>query len=98
METYSLNFSHLRGKHKARLFRSILGVTIENKEILAIALTDIAVTGNAELTGNSQYGAHYRIDFPLTTSIGTSMICSTWIVRTEEKFPNLVSVYPIKSK
>jgi hypothetical protein len=32
--SYCLNPEHLSGKHKARVFASVLGITIENVEIL----------------------------------------------------------------
>ena len=33
VETYLLNTEHPKGKHKARLFKAKLGITIESKEV-----------------------------------------------------------------
>ncbi|WP_370630501.1 DUF6883 domain-containing protein [Synechocystis sp. PCC 7339] len=34
LQTYSLSLSHPNGKHKARLFRAKLGITINNQDFL----------------------------------------------------------------
>jgi hypothetical protein len=39
LERYSLNLEHSAGGGKAILFRSRLGITLENKEILEAAFT-----------------------------------------------------------
>ncbi|MEP0916350.1 hypothetical protein NC981_05940 [Leptolyngbya sp. DQ-M1] len=44
VERYCLNLAHSRGRNKAILFRSRLGITLDNKEILEIALLEAAVT------------------------------------------------------
>lgn len=38
LRDYTLNPNHIRGKHKARLFASILGLTVENDEELKVIL------------------------------------------------------------
>jgi len=95
LETYTLDFNHSSGKHKARLFRSKLGITLESKEILVEALLEAAVQSEATATTTDQYGERYVIDFPLTTTVGTSMVRSAWIIRQGENSPRLTSVYPI---
>lgn len=98
LETYALDFKHSTGMHKASLFRAKLGITVENKEVLALALTKNAIEGEALLTKTSQYGNHYSLDFWMTTNVGTSKIRSAWIVKHLEQYPQLTSVYPIKTK
>lgn len=93
--TYALNIEHKDGKHKARLFKSKLGITLDNKEILIQALINIAKNHDYIFTQNSQYGQKYVIDFDLTTSLGTAKIRSAWIIRFEENYPRLTTVYPI---
>lgn len=73
---YALNINHSSGRHKAKLFKARLGITIENREVLIKALLNEAKTGNAIYTKASQYGRHYLIDFSLTTELGTSNIRS----------------------
>ena len=56
VETYSLNTEHSKGRHKARLFKAKLGITIENKEVLVAALLNKAVEGEAKFTETTAYG------------------------------------------
>jgi len=44
---YCLNPSHVRGKHKARMFSSILGLTLEDAEKLRKTLLEAAKDGDA---------------------------------------------------
>jgi len=96
--TYSLNFEHPAGKHKAILFRAKLGITSERYEILLEALLEQVTYGNAEYTKTSQYGHHYLIDFPVTTNVGTSIIRSAWLSKNTIQRTTWSSVYPIRTK
>jgi hypothetical protein len=68
---------------------------LESKEILVEALLEAAVQSEATATTADQYGERYVIDFPLTTTAGTSMVPSAWIILQGENSPRLTSVYPI---
>ncbi|MFE4108423.1 DUF6883 domain-containing protein [Almyronema epifaneia] len=96
LETYALNSSHSSGKHKARLFRAKLGITLENKELLVNALLQAASVTGAAMTISDQYGDRYVIDFLLKTEVGASLVRSAWIIRRGEAYPRLTSVYPIQ--
>ncbi|MFN9856666.1 MAG: DUF6883 domain-containing protein, partial [Pseudanabaena sp.] len=68
---------------------------IENKQILEDALLEQAISGEATFVETSDYGAKYVIEFSLTTEVGTAIILSAWIVRFEDDYPRLTSVYPV---
>jgi len=95
LETYALDFNHSSGKHKARLFRSKLGITLDNKALLVEALIVAAAAEPALLTTADLHGERYVIDFSMTTSVGTSMVRSAWIIQPDKAYPRLTSVYPI---
>ena len=44
---YCLSEDHDDGKHKARLFREILGITLDDAEQLLVPLKEVAATGEA---------------------------------------------------
>jgi hypothetical protein len=44
---YCLSQEHDDGKHKARLFHEILGITLDNAQLLLDALKEAAATGEA---------------------------------------------------
>lgn len=95
LETYALDFNHSSGKHKARLFRSKLGITLDNKALLVEALIVAAAAETAFLTTSDLYGERYVIDFSMTKALGTSMVRSAWIIQPGKAYPRLTSVYPL---
>lgn len=95
LTTYCLNFEHKEGKNKARLFKTKLGIVLENQYLLVAALMAIAIHNELDDQTTSEYGNKYVIDFNLTTEAGTSKIRSCWIVRFGETYPRLTTVYPI---
>lgn len=95
---YCLNPSHVRGKHKARMFSSILGLTLEDAEKLRKTLLEAAKDGDAVPGNEDQYGKRYIIDFMMTTKKGQANIRSTWIVLRYEDFPRLTSCYITKKE
>ncbi len=93
LRDYSLNPEHPVGKHKARVFRSALGFTIEDAERLRDIVLEAARTLEAvEMTPN-EYGRRYAIDIPMIGLRGEAIVRATWIVRNTEDFPRLTSCY-----
>ena len=90
---YSLNLEHDEGKHKARVFKSALNMTINNLEELKNALFQAVKNYDAIPDKTNTYGQKYIIDFPLTRENKTAIVHSVWIVRNNENFPRLVTCY-----
>lgn len=95
LERYSLNLQHPEDKDKAIMFRNRLGITLENKEILEATLLKSAVREEATIYRTDQHETHYDVKFFMTTAIGSSLVLSCWIVRTDEDFPRLTNAYPV---
>lgn len=94
LQDYSLNLEHERGKHKAKVCISALGITLNDAELLRQVLLQIArTTEDAEESTLDDYGQRYVIDFSLEWNEKQAMIRSTWIVLTSEDFPRLTSCY-----
>lgn len=93
---YSLNPNHGRGKHKAKLFAAILGLTADDAEELQAILLQAATEFEATPTTQDQYGQRFLVEFPLTRNDNTANIRSAWIIRPNETFPCLVSCYIVK--
>lgn len=94
VEDYVLNPSHWEGRHKARVFESVLGITLSNRETLRDAiLTAAANSEEAEAIGDNGHGIVYTLRFTLTTAHGTAMILTVWIILHGEDFPRLVTCY-----
>lgn len=90
---YCLAEHHPRGKHKARVFSSVLGLTAKNAELLRAALLRAAASGSATPVAQDQFGTRYMIDFEMKGPSGTGMVRSTWIIRIGESTPRLTSCY-----
>ncbi len=90
---YCLSEEHDDGKHKARLFREILGITLDNAQTLFEALKAAAASGEAVPAKQDRYGQRYVVDFTLEGPRGSATVKSVWIVLAGEQFPRLVSCY-----
>jgi hypothetical protein len=93
---YVLSEAHPRGRHKARVFRSRLGLSLNDAGLLRQALLDAATAPDApfQFKGVDAYGEHLSLDFALSTPVGSAIIRSTWIVRFGETVLRFVSCYP----
>ena len=90
---YCLDPSHPRGRHKARVFRSALGLIAAHAEELRAALLAAARTEDATPAEHDEYGDRYVVDFVMTGPIGSARVRSAWIVRAGEDFPRLSSCF-----
>jgi hypothetical protein len=90
---YCLNPEHLRGKHKARVFKSALGMTAEDAEELLAVLVLAAREGETEIGASDLFGNRYIIDFELRREERSATIRSCWIVRNDEKVARFVTCY-----
>ncbi|MBK8464464.1 MAG: hypothetical protein IPL32_01410 [Chloracidobacterium sp.] len=96
---YCLNPDNPRGRHKARVFASALGITVSNADELREKLLDIArITEAAVSAENDVYGERFVVDFEWTTVAGTAPIRSTWIILANEDTPRLTSCYVLKRR
>jgi hypothetical protein len=94
IEDYALNASHREGQHKARVFASVLGITLETAGLLRRAVLDAALDStDAEFRGNNGFGDVFVLRFPMETAVGRAMILTAWIVRNGEDFPRLTTCY-----
>jgi len=94
LEDYTLNMLHREGRHTARVFESLLGITADNADVLRGALLDAAAASDqVEARGDSEFGAIYILRFPLSTARGTGTVLSVWIVRHGEDCPRLTTRY-----
>jgi hypothetical protein len=93
LENYCLNPEHPRGRHKARVFASALGLTLADAELLRRTLLSVALDHDATSTDADSYGQRYVLDFTMEGPQGSARVRSCWIVRTGEDFPRLTTCY-----
>ena len=90
---YCLNPVHPKGRHKARVFASRLGITAQQSDDLRAALVRAASTGNAVPAVRDHHGERYVIDFEMKGPKGRAIVRSSWIVRRGEDTPRLTSCF-----
>ena len=80
LAAYCLDMNHRRGVHKARVFRSALGVTADDSPWLREQLLRAARVCEADIGEKTQWGQKYRVDFSIATETGVANVRSAWIV------------------
>ena len=95
LRDYCLNLEHDDGKHKARLFSSILGMKAENAEELKLILLEMIKTHEAKLGRSDIFGQRYTVDFEITWQNRNATLRSGWIIEHGSNIPKLTSCYPL---
>ena len=93
LRDYCLSINHPRGRHKARVFATALGITADDAEELRRAILSAVITEEATPTEYDEYGQRYVVDFILTRQERQADIRTAWIVRSGEDNPRLTSCY-----
>ena len=97
LRDYSLNAQPEGGSHKARVFRSALGIDIDDAEWLREQLLEIAREGEAVEVAASVFGRRFYLDFVLLHREKSATIRSSWIIENGTDFPRLTTCY-VKGK
>lgn len=93
LRDYCLNPYHPRGRHKARVFASALGLQQADVEFLRAALLTAARTGDAVGQEADIYGERYTIDFQIVHADREATLRSAWIILRGESSPRLTSCF-----
>ena len=92
---YCLNFDHNDGKHKARLFLSILGMTADNAEELCQILLEVVKLHDVTLGRLDQFGQRYTLDFAIEWHNRNGILQSGWVIEHGSEIPKLTTCYPL---
>jgi hypothetical protein len=91
---YCLDPAHPRGRHKARVFASSLGLEQQDAPVLRVALLEAAETSDDAREGPIDgFGRRYALDFAMRGPKGSAVVRSAWIFRHGEDFPRFTSCY-----
>ncbi len=73
---YPLSEIHSRGRHEARVFRSRLGLTVNDAAMLRQAPLDAATASDApfHFKGADAHGQHLGLDFAWSTPVGSAIM------------------------
>ncbi len=90
---YCLSETHTTGKHKARVFKSALGLMNADYLLLKETILTVVLLNEARFTGSNQQGDMYLMDFSMSHQGKKATIRTAWIILFGESFPRLVSCY-----
>lgn len=93
LRDYSLNQSHPRGRHKARVFLAALDLKAADADELVAVLLESARVGDAIRGASDEFGTRYIVDFEMVRATRRARVRSSWIVRTDDGLPRLTSCY-----
>ncbi len=96
LRDYSLNKNHKSGgKHKSRLFSSVLGMTAKDAEALKAILLDGIKNQPAQIGEADQYGQRYSVRIEVTWGNKSALVLSAWILEYDSNVPRLTTCYPL---
>ncbi len=94
LRDYALSPTHPRGMHKARVFRSALGIGQDDWEFLRDQVLEAVCRFPViSLSTAHQHGTIYSVALPIEGLNGaTHQVITAWIVENDEP-PRLTSIY-----
>lgn len=95
LRDYCLNPEHDDGKHKARLFSSILSMVASDAEELRQILLEVVKTHEAQLRRQDEFGQRYTLDFVIEWQNRSATLRSGWIIEHDSEIPRLITCYPL---
>jgi len=93
LRDYCLNDEHYRGKHKARVFKSALGLERKDANLLKKIIEEAIKTNDAVETFKDEYGIRFTVDITYSYKDKQTVIRTLWIVKSNEHFPRLTTCY-----
>jgi len=96
LRDYCLDPDSPKGRNKARVFASALGLTQDSADFLRRALLRAAAEEECVFGEQDNYGRRYTVDFIVETSHGRRRVRSGWIVRHSENFPRLTTCFVVR--
>jgi hypothetical protein len=89
---YCLNPNHTKGKHKARVFKSALGITVDNVERLVELIQLATVEGEVVQSRTTDFGQEFKLDWMVPDYDGLQLR-TIWIIPYDSTAPQLVSAF-----
>jgi hypothetical protein len=89
---YCLNPNHTKGKHKARVFKSALGITADHVDRLVELIQLAALQGEVVQVRVTDFGQEFKLDWTVPDHDGLQLR-TIWIIPHDSAAPQLVSAF-----
>ncbi len=96
LQDYCLDENHPVGKHKARVFQRVLGLTRADAWTLRQTILDAVKAQDDAVAGEcDEYGTRFTVDVQIDGPAGAAMVRTGWIIRTDEDMPRLTTSFVV---
>jgi hypothetical protein len=89
---YCLNPHHAKGKHKARLFKAVLNLTIDDAAILYALIQKAAISGEVIQQDSTPKGKILKVDWEIPNTSGRQLR-TTWEIAHTTDIPRLITAF-----
>jgi hypothetical protein len=93
LANYALDPSHPRGRHKARVFASALGVGRSDAGWLRKAVLQVLSRVDAFEEGRDGFGERWRVDIPVARADRGAVVRTHWLLPADGSPPRLITCY-----
>ncbi|MEM9482023.1 MAG: DUF6883 domain-containing protein [Verrucomicrobiota bacterium] len=93
LRDYCLAVEHPRGKHKARVFESVLGFTADHADDLRARILDGICSVECEVGEGDDFGQRFTVDLPMDGPLGSATVRTGWIIKKNEVRPRLTTCF-----
>ncbi|RJP39716.1 MAG: hypothetical protein C4547_03385 [Phycisphaerales bacterium] len=93
LSDYVLSPTHPVGRHHAALFARLLGIDLENAEVLKAALLSAACTADVDSQERTPFGRKFRLIANVSGPGGEKPVVSVWIIEEGSDRPRLVTCF-----
>lgn len=90
---YCLNEEHPAGKEKARVFKSVLGLTSDNASLLKEIILENLEANPAMERHEDEYGKRYSVKMNVCIFGKDVQLVTGWIILSNLDYPRLTSCY-----
>ncbi|MEY2978950.1 MAG: DUF6883 domain-containing protein [Prochlorotrichaceae cyanobacterium] len=89
---YCLNSEHNSGKHKARVFKAVLGITSQNVKQLEVLIQQAALEGEVIQQSQTPFGIQFKVDWPVS-GYENVILRTLWEITETQPNPRLISAF-----
>lgn len=90
---YCLNSFHERGKHKAKVFHQVFGISAKDGELLKAEITSKLQESEVTNIRKNDYGTIYTVPLKICIFEREGEVIIAWIIRHNNEVPQLITCY-----
>lgn len=91
LSDYCLDEEHPVGRHKARVFRAALGITVRDAEWFRAQILQMITDAEAVPSKADQHGKRYEADITIVRQGLRAVVRTAWIVAPGGNVPRFIS-------